>query len=224
MKQGFRIEGFDSVSVLDALMRNSRFSSRLLWQNKDYYLIPSISPLVEGHLLLLPKEYYHSCAASYSENGDSFEQAFITAYLYLSRTYCPPILFEHGAAVASSGGASVEYAHLHLVPVQYSYQESIFSIILGDLPVRFNNGIQETLGLLPQEEAYILCGNVKRVLSCSVERIPSQYMRRVVAEVLGLDSWDWREMVNWNQFNRTIERFRSTASIRGKEKTLRCSC
>ena len=206
---GFTIEGFDSITTARELSRRSRFASRLLWQNKNYYLIPSIAPLVEGHLLLLPQRHYCSLAAGYAFDSEDFDEAFSFAHRYLALSYCRPIIFEHGSGVISGGASTVEYAHLHLLPVEPHYQQKIFSVIWNDLSPEYCHPLHRTLSQLPNDRAYLLCGNISQVVYSEVKTLPSQYMRRVVAEVLKLDSWDWREMGNWDLFDRTIDKFRS---------------
>lgn len=206
---GFTIEGFDSIATARELSRRSRFASRLLWQNKSYYLVPSIAPLVEGHLLLLPQRHYRSLAASYAFGSEDFDQAFSFAHRYLALSYCQPIIFEHGSGVVSDGASTVEYAHLHLLPVEPHYQQKLFSVIWNDLPLKYCRSLHRALGQLPNDRAYLLCGNIGQVVYSEVKTLPSQYMRRVVAEVLKLDSWHWRKMGNWDLFDRTIDKFRS---------------
>lgn len=205
----FTIEGFDSIATSRELSRRSRFASRLLWQNESYYLIPSIAPLVEGHLLLLPQRHYRSMAASYPLDSEDFDEAFSFAYRYLALSYCQPILFEHGSGVISVGASTVEYAHLHLLPLEPCYQQRIFSVIRNDLSVEYCHSLHSALSQLPKDRAYLLCGNIGQVIYSEVKTLPSQYMRRIVAGVLKLDSWNWKEMGNWDLFDRTIDKFRS---------------
>jgi len=39
------------------------------------------------------------------------------------------------------------------------------------------------------------------------EEIPSQLMRKAVAQALQLTEWDWRTMRNWTDFRKTVRRF-----------------
>ncbi|OEU63844.1 MAG: hypothetical protein BA867_00725 [Desulfobacterales bacterium S5133MH16] len=100
---------------------------RILWQNNEFALIPSLGPLIEDHLLLIPT--YHTFSfADLSESVLSRADHLIMslANFFLKQGH-QIIIFEHGAKILNGSdyekrlkraicGACTDHAHFHLLP------------------------------------------------------------------------------------------------------------
>ncbi|MEU8306465.1 HIT domain-containing protein [Actinomadura sp. NPDC048955] len=86
--------------------------------DRDFFLIPDVAPLAEGHLLLVTREH-HQCAGDFP--GPMWERAMRwrdrVARLYREAYGLGGLLlFEHGPASPQGGGACVDHAHWHFLP------------------------------------------------------------------------------------------------------------
>ena len=99
-------------------------SSRAPWneplvESENFVVLPSLGALVEGWLLVIPKEHYLSMGAlpiSLREEADQLENdtRVLLKAAYKSRI----VTFEHGPSAANHGtGCGVDHAHLHLLPL-----------------------------------------------------------------------------------------------------------
>lgn len=82
------------------------------FENEDFSISPDLSPLVTGHLLVIPTKHY----ASFGEiaNEDMVLEIRKKSEELLGSKDL--LYFEHGAVIEGEGGASVDHAHLHVMP------------------------------------------------------------------------------------------------------------
>lgn len=86
--------------------------SMYFYEDANFSVSPDLSPLVTGHLLVIPTRHY----ASFGELTDLLVLKHIkdvVVHLLGSRDL---LVFEHGAVLEGEGGASVDHAHLHVMP------------------------------------------------------------------------------------------------------------
>src|SRR6266436_3109848 len=108
-----QIEGNAHNDLVAQLVGSDKYIRRVLLESESFAVIPSIGPLVEGHVLLSPKKHFKSFAQMATE----FEQEFAIIKKRLSailtRTYEQRIhYFEHGSAKkALQPMCTVEHAH-----------------------------------------------------------------------------------------------------------------
>jgi hypothetical protein len=110
----------------------------------------------------------------------------------LSRLYGEELCtFEHGAACPSNrAGACIDHAHVHVLPTNCDVSEHLAAFqyrrlsALHDLRV-FDEGPQSYIYYEPEPGQMM-------AYTCD-ERVPSQFMRRLICEQLGNKmAWDWR--------------------------------
>jgi len=102
------------------------------------------------------------------------------------------LVFEHGMADGENGGGcGISHAHLHILGVPPHLE-------LGLLPEPDDlftwTEIPESL-CLPRRQpdiGYLLVGYQGVFQSRPTPFVESQYLRRWIAALLGLDQWDWR--------------------------------
>jgi len=110
----------------------------------------------------------------------------------LSQAYGPPLLFEHGVREKGSGGCGVDHAHLHAVPFTCSTEP--IDELMRSHSLKLIGGIAEIHKEVAPNSSYLYYEQTNgQAWSCEIDFIPSQYLRRVVAESLGINSWDWRK-------------------------------
>ncbi len=83
----------------------------ILTESPSFFLLADHAPLIEGHVLLVPKAHYSCYGAIPPELEEEFLQMKARAAAFLSQVYRPPIFFEHGVF-----RQTVYHAHLHCLP------------------------------------------------------------------------------------------------------------
>lgn len=98
----------------------------ILDETEHFFLLADHAPLVDGHLLIVPREHY----ACYGAVPEPLEAEFLTlkrrVVAFQTAMYTPPAFFEHGVF-----RQTVRHAHLHALP---------FGALPFDLHVAAHNG------------------------------------------------------------------------------------
>lgn len=98
--------------------KNSFAFKNPLKETENFWIVCDVYPLVEGHILIIPKKHFSS-VGEYPEN---IYQEFISLYKFFSdfikKEYGSIATFEHGKI-----GQTVFHSHVHLLP--YSGQSEI---------------------------------------------------------------------------------------------------
>lgn len=150
----------------------------ILFENNNIYVQVDISPLCRGHILIITKEHYlnfYETPDGIKKDTKKIMNTIIKLYreLYNSDT----LFFEHGSAKSGYAGASIDHAHLHCVP----YNNSI------------NNDLDKLLGkaiecdifahsTFKNEFSYIYTENSNNKKIYKVEKLPSQFLRKLMSE------------------------------------------
>ena len=100
--------------------------NRLISENASFFSLASIGALVEGWVLVSPKEHLYSLKDAYDAEG--FVEFANSVMLKMRQHYCKQIIaFEHGPNKCdSSTSCGTNHAHLHLVP----YSQSLYNDML----------------------------------------------------------------------------------------------
>jgi diadenosine tetraphosphate (Ap4A) HIT family hydrolase len=165
--------------------------TRVLAATRNFRIVPTLGQIVEGYLLVVPSEHYRALADMPSVMLQ--ELAGLTAGLRtrLLTAYGPCVFFEHGTRSDRSGGCGVYHAHLHAVPVTQGTD------LVADLKRRFALrpilGIERIGETIDRTDSYLYYRDLEsNDYACRVDHLPSQYIRRLLAETLGKSDWDWR--------------------------------
>ena len=85
--------------------------AHILTESNAFFLLSDHAPLIEGHILLVPKTHYSCYGAVALELEAEFLQMKARATAFLSQAYRPSVFFEHGVF-----RQTVYHAHLHCFP------------------------------------------------------------------------------------------------------------
>jgi len=188
-------------------IKQSGIHNRVLDESENFIAIPSISPIVEGHVMIIPRYHISSmCQIKATEKSEflNFAQNMIHA---VERIYGDAAITEHGIGNGKFGGCGVTHAHLHIIPIEKKISCEILKQISEDFvvsgPIHLS-GIFETGD---SNHSYLIYGESLNKLYVSFqESIPSQYIRKSIAHHTSKSSWDWRQMFGWDDFVRTYEK------------------
>jgi diadenosine tetraphosphate (Ap4A) HIT family hydrolase len=179
--------------------RNNAFVQRYLPELFDrtilgtrrFRVIPSVGQITQGHLLVVPIK--HSCALAdlSKEHNEELENLCVEARAILREAYGACVFFEHGTRGVESGGCGIDHAHLHAVPVA---ADGVLDVLKREFRASNVSSFQHVKEMIPADASYLFFEDVagdRYVFP--VANLPSQYMRKLVADSIGKTDWDWRE-------------------------------
>ena len=169
----------------------AEFPDRSVSSTGNFRVVPSLGQIVEGHVLVVPRLHYVTIGDLPLELVEEAQVVVELVRKGLRETYGNCVFFEHGAREPAAGGCGIYHAHLHAVPIGDG-RDPVQQLIKQHLFVRIQN-----LGELARASAghsylYYETLSSERYVCC-VDRLPSQYMRKLVAEFLGESHWNWRD-------------------------------
>ena len=162
----------------------------ILYENDYIFVMPDLCPLSVGHLLIISKKHAQGYANTDETTLRAVEHflAFYEARLG-SRKYT---IFEHGAVIPYHAGASIDHAHIHIVPYELHLGTKLNSLFpehrqceLGDLL---------TFGAANQPYLYYQIRNGKKGVVYPVGEVKSQLLRDVANQCLkNKQFYDWKQ-------------------------------
>jgi ATP adenylyltransferase len=200
---GGQIAGDSAVDLIHQL-HGGPYVRRILAETPRLAVIPSLGALTFGHVLVVPREHRRSWAsASPGERGSLLEILDLLSEELERQTEAPVHIFEHGSSAGGNSIAcSVEHAHLHLVPADVD----IWSGLVERLRWRELSHLEELPYAVGGSEYLLYCppGGVAHLSLHGEGMIPSQLLRRVLAESLIEANWDWRSEPRLDLVERTF--------------------
>ena len=187
-----QIAGDAADDLLHGHLHRDGYQRTLCRETAEFAVIPSIGPLVTGHVLVIPRRHMRSFVRLSVREREAGEDLAAGMARALASTLARRVhRFEHGSS--RYGGViacSVEHAHLHLVPSDVDVWPLIENagtwIELGSRSLASVAGDFEYL-------MYEHPDGTRLVWITDDVPIPSQFMRRAFAAALGApDRWDWR--------------------------------
>ena len=169
-----------------------------------FRLLPTLGQITEGHLLISPAQHLCALADLADEQTQQLESLCLKVKSVLRRAYGACVFFEHGVRGVGSGGCGIDHAHMHAVPAE---ADGVLNILME----RFNGGRVGSLGevnrRVSRDSSYLFFEHVSgQRYVFPVDNLPSQYMRKLVADSIGKTDWDWRECGREPELVSTVRR------------------
>jgi ATP adenylyltransferase len=185
----------DDVFYSSVLKRWGRYVPQVIPLTRNYAAIPSLGPLAQGHMLIVPRIHAKSMYSLAVNLIEELEEATeILAWRMKEKFNCEVFQFEHGNDPAGARvSCSVEHAHLHIVPL---HADPITHEELETKWIPFPEEPLRACTILGNAE-YLLIRTLvgRRYFQIAPEfGFESQLMRKRISEKLGQkDSWNWRK-------------------------------
>lgn len=174
------------------------------YEDEDYSISPDLSPLVAGHLLVIPQKHYASF-------GEVAELDFISRVIEKGKELLGTddvLVFEHGAVIEGEGGASIDHAHLHIMP-----RPTNVTIMMIDDYILNSREITDTkVTYTPQKlhefylqrQPYIFYRLLDKGYVYPVGKISHQFLRLMMQPYCQL-SYNWRETFETQECRTNVE-------------------
>jgi len=154
-------------------------------------VVPSLGQIVEGYLLVLPIKHFKTLGDLPGPLLEEFAAICGCIGRTLKDQYGPYVLFEHGTRSEGVGGCGIYHAHLHATPL------AGISDPVGTLKLSFPCTELAHLTEINEQSAnlssYLFYQDSNaRLYLFDTGPLPSQYMRKLLADALGDKDWNWR--------------------------------
>ncbi|MEE1198627.1 MAG: HIT domain-containing protein [Acutalibacteraceae bacterium] len=161
----------------------------ILYEDNYIYVLPDICPLVTGHILIISKQHFDSYANASVEVINS-----VNNFLQIYRAnigHREFTIFEHGSVIHNNGGASIEHAHIHVIPTKLN-MKLILNEIIG-IPEEISLKELNKFSINKSSYLYLQFSNENKGYAYKVGQIKSQFMRDVVKQLIKTnDEYDWK--------------------------------
>lgn len=174
---------------------------RILFKTGDFYVMLSLGPIVQGHLLVIPTEHLECCAEFKGEIAKQFDVLMEKVKSILCKEYGSVLLFEHGRSGSSllhySSAKHDFHAHMHCVPIDVDIEEDL----RRDFPPIVLSGWKHFRSLYQNEHKdYLFIDHDDRKIIFFVDKeLRSQYLRYLIANRVGVNEKyvDWMRSPGW---------------------------
>jgi diadenosine tetraphosphate (Ap4A) HIT family hydrolase len=177
-------------------------AGRILFDG-PFHVLPTLGQIVEGHLLIIPIGHVRALAGLPNEQLLHLEDLCRQVRSVLHDVYGNCVFFEYGIKDKRSGGCGIDHAHMHAVPVTAKG-------VLNFLIQEFGGARIDSLVDIERESgqnSYLFFEDASQERYVfSVDNLPSQYMRKLVAESIGKSDWDWRKCSHEPALISTVQR------------------
>lgn len=176
-------------------LRENRYEvdKAYFYEDENFSVSPDISPLVLGHMLIIPKAHY-SCFGEITNEEMLSRIRDVSEWLLGNSDL---LFFEHGAVLEGDGGASINHAHMHVMPRPKDlYASSIDQYILDSNRV-FSNKLEAKHSVLHEfflkRQPYVYYEIENERFAYPVNNPPSQFLRMMLQPYCNI-SYNWREV------------------------------
>ncbi|MFH1526819.1 MAG: HIT family protein [Bacteroidota bacterium] len=181
-------------------------TNRICMENEHFIVVPSISPIVEGHLLIFPKDHINNLAEIKQNSLNKFFEIVNKSIAMISSTYDQPFIFEHGVGQDGFLGCGIDHAHLHIIPLNSEVSSNAIKKISSTYFNFTNGSLKNILSNADKFNSYLLFGNdIEKMCFVADSNIPSQFIRKIIINELNGDEWDWKKYSGRDKFIKTYE-------------------
>jgi diadenosine tetraphosphate (Ap4A) HIT family hydrolase len=178
--------------------------SRILHETGRFVVMADISPLMPGHVMIVPKAHILCYGAIEPSARDEFSGIVDAARTVIAEHYGPSVMLEHGTSSLAPVADHVTHAHLHIVPADIDIRDSLL-----DFHTTMIVSLSDLSRWAARDEEYIYfesCAG-ERIVADQIVNIPRLFIRSEVAKRVGLPDplWDWRRHILTDNLRSTVE-------------------
>jgi diadenosine tetraphosphate (Ap4A) HIT family hydrolase len=169
-----------------------------LFETPRFIVLPSVGPLVPGHVMVVSKEHCNSLSSMGADAIREYEDLAgrLRTAPFLDQDI--PLEAEHGSTDDDKAGACVIHTHVHWLPGMGRFLHEFRS----RLSTRPEDGLLE-LSNNGGPYIYARAGTERAVFQAHGLR--SQTIRRILCELLDRDDTDWTQAPRLDWVEETVE-------------------
>lgn len=200
-------------SIYTKQFDKDEFYNSPLFETENFKVVPSLGAMVEGWLLIVPKNHILSFAYLEYDLFEEFESLQKEVVSLLKDVYKTNVcVFENGAINCKSlVGCGVDYAHVHYVPLNIDIRREISMFCKFSLNWRSISRISELKQFISLDSPYLYIQDSKEDNYVAKIEFPrSQFIRQIIANHLGFpEKFDWKIYPFDAEIVNTINRIKS---------------
>lgn len=162
----------------------------ILYEDDYIFVMPDLCPLSVGHLLIISKKH----AQGYG-NTDEATLSAVEDFLTFYEARLGPrkyTIFEHGAVIPYYAGASIDHAHIHIVPYELQLGTKLNSLFPEYRQCKLKDLL--AFGAAGQPYLYYQVRNKEAGIVYTVGEVKSQILRDVANQCLKKKTfYDWKQ-------------------------------
>lgn len=189
--------------------------NRVILSDGQWYFVPTLGCFIDGYTLLIlsshrPSLYF--CTLEEKKELISFFENIQKLYDLAYHTSF--FMFEHGIVNQSLlSPTSVNHVHLHFLPYSHACDQVSKIIRTAGYKEHVLNSFLDLDSIIKQNhiETYLLYyyNGVFRVVDVSTEKLPSQYLRMVIYQIIEKrvdNGWNWKIYPYYQNMKMTYEK------------------
>lgn len=177
--------------------------------NGNVSIMPTLGMLLPGYLLAVSREHITSFAQLSSDRLQEVDGSLANIDTQLSPLFGDYFRCESGsdnvAQFCGSGGC-IDHAHQHLVPAA-----DVGTHILKALPWEQMDAYEDIAAY--RGKPYIYLGKAGLHYIVPEPNLPGQWMRRQLADIRNLRSWDYALDPGLNNLNETLTKLKTNSTL-----------
>ena len=156
-----------------------------LYNDDLFWVVCDVHPLVEGHILIIPKEHIPTMGSLSDENFEKYIKLYSKVKSFINTFYGEAGIFEHGTT-----GQTVFHAHTHFLPFNRDTREIIpDSNALREIPDL--HGMKKEF---EKNNKYLFFENKNRMWLVNTKLGFPRFFRDIFAELLNA-----KKRANWKK-------------------------
>lgn len=189
-------------------------SDRIIAETKSFIVLPTIGGFVDNYLLIVPRKHINCFGELNNDEWQELDyiidwQKKINRHYFESSTS----MFEHGALLPSNeSGKSIIHAHLHIFPNNIT----LFNVLSDyDFGVQRISNITDLTRICRIYENYLYYSDVdgKEYVIIHDEGLLSQFLRKILADSLGISKWNWRKFPYVEKIETCVHFYRTNSDL-----------
>ncbi|MCL5970911.1 MAG: HIT family protein [Patescibacteria group bacterium] len=158
-----------------------------LYETKNFWVVCDVNPLIEGHILIIPKLHL-SCIGEYPENlFVEFLKLYTGFSTFLKKEYGKISTFEHGKI-----GQTVFHSHVHLLPYAGKLEDIIPEGLTYLTKISSLNSLKN---IYRKDKAYLFFSIDDNLWSVDIKLGKPGFFRDRFAKALGsAQRGNWKKM------------------------------
>lgn len=178
---------------------NRELQNTVLKQTNRFVVLPSVGPVLPGHVMVVSREHLPSLASMGREALAEYEALACELAARAPFSTAGVLEAEHGPTEDEKAGACVIHTHVHWIPSVAEHAQmfdGILEVLIEGEDIR---------DIASVNFPYIFVrGNLGKVRVYKGSGLPSQAIRRKLCEELGRDDIDWKQALRRNWIEQTV--------------------